>query len=82
MVEPEQRKIRSIGPRHSARLSAEELPYRIELREEAADRSPRVLARAQTSALARAIFKAVCLEYPKRPVVLVRGARVIARNDT
>jgi hypothetical protein len=57
----------------------EELPYRIELWD-AADRTAveRVLARAVSAQLARAIFQAAQTEHPDRRITLCRGARVIA----
>ena len=56
----------------------EELPYSIELWDDD-DRLPqRVLARAFTSALARAIFQAAQNEHPERRIVLRRGARTVA----
>jgi hypothetical protein len=57
----------------------EELPYRIELWD-AADHTAveRVLARAVSAQLARAIFKAAQSEHPDRRVTLCRGTRIIA----
>ena len=64
----------------SARNLIEELPYRVELQDRDTD-DWRIIARAQSNALARSIFQAACLEYPERSIVLVRGMRVIARQD-
>jgi hypothetical protein len=57
----------------------ERLPYRIELWDaERLDTIERVLARAASVTLARAIFKAALAEHPGRRITLRRGARVIA----
>jgi hypothetical protein len=57
----------------------ENLPYRIELWEEADGAAvERVLARAFNAQLARAIFRAARSEHPDRRVTLRRGARIIA----
>lgn len=57
----------------------ETLPYRIELWG-GADRTviERVLARAFSPQLARAIFKAASSEHPGRRVTLSRGSRILA----
>jgi glycine cleavage system regulatory protein len=57
----------------------EELPYRVELW--VADRTEiveRVLARATSLQLARAIFKAAQSEYPERRITLRKGTRIVA----
>lgn len=57
---------------------AAELLYRIELwRDEPADRVERVLARAASVELARAIFKAALTEHPGRRITLRTGNRTI-----
>jgi hypothetical protein len=57
----------------------EELPYRIELRDAAAGETvERVLARALSAPLARAMFKAALTEYPDRRITLCRGGRIMA----
>ena len=53
----------------------DELPYRIELSDEAEER---VLARAFNAPLARAIFQAAQAEHPGRRILLCRGTRVVA----
>jgi hypothetical protein len=64
--------------RTRAARAAEGLPYRIELRRaDAANEVERVLARAATVQLARAIFKAAQVEHPQRRVVLSKGTRVV-----
>lgn len=57
----------------------EKLPYRIELWDATkTDTVERLLARAVSAQLARAIFKAVITEHPGRRITLQRGSRVIA----
>jgi hypothetical protein len=57
----------------------ESLPYRIEPWSEGHRKWPeRVLARAFSAPLARAIIKAAQTEHPGRRITLRRGARVIA----
>ena len=55
----------------------EELPYSIELWQ-AAGSIERVLARAVSVHLARAVFQAVTNEHPDRRVTLRKGNRIIA----
>jgi hypothetical protein len=62
--------------------STEELPYRVELW--VADRAEiveRVLARAVSLQLARAIFKAAQGEYPERRITLRKGTRIVADSS-
>jgi hypothetical protein len=57
----------------------EELPFRVELwHDGAGDIIERVLARAASSQLARAIFKAAQDEHPERRITLRKGERIIA----
>jgi hypothetical protein len=57
----------------------EELAYRIELwRDGDASSVERVLARAATAGLGRAIFKAAMAEHPGRRITLCQGHRTIA----
>jgi len=61
----------------------EDLPYRVELwRAEGEDGVERVLARAATVQLARAIFKAAQGEHPQRRITLCKGNRVVADSET
>lgn len=53
---------------------SEDLPFRVEIREDGAER---ILARASSAALARAIFKAAIEENPGRRIVLLRGENVV-----
>jgi hypothetical protein len=53
------------------------LPYRIECCD-ADSRKERVLARAATAQLARAIFRAATAEHPESRITLRRGARIIS----
>ena len=55
----------------------EALPYRIELWDANAG-TKRILARAVTAQLARAIFRAATREHPESRITLRRGARIIA----
>jgi hypothetical protein len=58
---------------------SEDLPYRIELwRADAADAVERVLARAASMQLARAIFTAAQNEHPQRRITLCKGNRVVS----
>jgi hypothetical protein len=57
----------------------EKLPYRIELWDPVArDCIERVLARASSAPLARAMFNAARNEHPDRRITLRRGKRVVA----
>jgi hypothetical protein len=59
--------------------SGETLPYRIELWDAATGETmERVLARALSVTLARAIFQAAQTEHPDRRITLRRGSRLIA----
>ena len=59
--------------------AGDELPYRIELRGQAdPDLVERILARAFSAPLARAMFQAAQIEHPNRRILLCRGARIIA----
>ena len=67
-----------IQPPHPSE-AAEELPYRVELwHAERRETVERVLARAASAQLARAIFKAAQVEHPGRHITLRRGGRIIA----
>ena len=60
-------------------VADEKLQYRIELWDAAdPDSIERVLARAFSAALARAIFKAARVEHPDRRITLRRGKRLVA----
>lgn len=59
--------------------SGEALPYRIELwHTECRDRVERVLARAVTAQLARAIFQAAMEEHPQRRITLRKGKQILS----
>ena len=61
------------------RTKPDPLPYLIELWDaRVEDRAERVLARAVSATLARAIFKAAVAEHPNRRVTLRRRGRLIA----
>ncbi|MBV8752087.1 MAG: hypothetical protein JO328_04425 [Hyphomicrobiales bacterium] len=58
---------------------SEELPYRIDLwRADGENGVERVLARAASVQLARAIFKAAQGEHPQRRITLCRGNRIVS----
>ena len=59
----------------------EALPYRIEFCD-ADGRKKRVVARAATAQLARAIFRAATAEHPESRIRLCRAARIIADSRT
>jgi hypothetical protein len=62
-----------------APAAKEELPFRVELwRDGGGEGVERVLARAVSAQLARAIFKAAEGEHPERRITLRRGNRIIA----
>jgi hypothetical protein len=57
------------------------LPYTIELWDIDRKEIERLLARAASASLARAIFTAAREEHPERRITMSRGARVIAQSD-
>jgi hypothetical protein len=60
----------------------EELVYRIELwRDGRVDQVERVLARAASVELARAIFKAALTEHPGRRITLRKGSRTLGDSS-
>jgi hypothetical protein len=64
-------------PARTSRPS-DDLPYYIELwRADGDDGIERVLARAVSAQLARAIFKAAQGEHPKRRITLRKGNRIV-----
>jgi hypothetical protein len=61
----------------------EELPYSIDLWPADGRETPeRVLARASSVQLARAIFKAATAEYPERRITLREGDRIISDSSS
>jgi len=63
----------------ASRPQQEDLPYRIELwHADGSDAIERVLARAASAQLARAIFKAATGEHPDRRITLSKNNRIIA----
>jgi hypothetical protein len=59
----------------------EKLPYRIELWDVQRRRVERVLARAASAPLARAIFNAARGEHPERHITLRRAGQIIAETE-
>jgi len=57
---------------------SEKLPYRIELWDQDARSLERILARALSAQLGRAIFKAAQKEHPEGRILLRRGKRTVA----
>ena len=59
--------------------SSEDLPYRIDLwRPDGENTVERVLGRAASMLLARAIFKAAQGEHPERRITLSKGNRIVS----
>ncbi|MBV9539757.1 MAG: hypothetical protein JO167_00695 [Alphaproteobacteria bacterium] len=68
-------------PSRTASRPPEDLPYRIDLWRPGGENGggvERVLARAASMPLARAIFKAAQGEHPDRRITLSKGNRVVA----
>ena len=62
--------------------SSEDLPYHIDLwRAEGENGIERVLARAASMPLARAIFKAAQGEHPDRRITLSKGSRIVSDSS-
>jgi hypothetical protein len=59
-------------------VQVEKLPYSVELWDGDGRSVERVLARALSAPLARAIFKAALTEHPERRILLRRGLRTLA----
>jgi len=65
--------------RRTASRPLEDLPYRVELwRADAANEIERVLGRAASAQLARAIFTAAQAEHPQRRITLCKGNHVVS----
>jgi len=80
MIKDDEQGSKVLRWRGSATMT-EKLPYRIELWDAERRAVERMLGRAVTAPLARAIFAAARKEHPERYVVLRRGQRVIAESD-
>lgn len=65
----------------AAAPSGERLPYTIEVWNLARSAPERVIGRAASAPLARAIFVAAQSEHPGRRVRLRRGSQVLAESD-
>jgi hypothetical protein len=65
----------------TASRPSEDFPYRIELWRADANELERVLARAASVQLARAIFKAAQGEHPERRITLRKGNRVLSDSN-
>ncbi len=73
--EPRKPKAPGLGQGSS---QADRLPYSIETWDAEQAETVRVLARAASASLARAIFQTACEEHPGAHVVLRQGSRIIA----
>jgi hypothetical protein len=71
-------RIVKIARQSGAVAQTETLPYRIELWDSEGQSLERVLARALSAQLARAIFKAAQKEHPDGRIRLRRGIRTVA----
>jgi hypothetical protein len=70
--------VAKLGRSSAAVAPAEKLPYSIELWDSDARVLERVLARALSAQLARAIFLAAQKEHPEQRILLRRGSRTVA----
>jgi hypothetical protein len=79
MTDREQADAKSSGaPPRSELDEAEDLPYRVTLWLEETDPVEKVLARAASVVLARAIYVAALTENPGRRITLSRGLEIIS----
>ena len=72
-------------PLSEARPSeAEDLPYRVELwrTDDTEGAVERILGRAASAQLARAIFNAAAEEHPGRKITLRKGDRIVVESET
>jgi len=67
------------APARSRRHSKETLTFLIEVEGKGGHR--RIVARAASNSLARAIFEAACAEFPGRALVLRNGDEIVARRS-
>jgi hypothetical protein len=81
MAEQEQNKIKPVR-RATTPTPGEVLPYCVELWDLATkSRVDRVLARAYSAMLARAIYMAAVIEQPGRRITLRHGERILADSE-
>ena len=71
----------SVAPLNGPPLEPDELPYSVIMWDLPQLKIERVLARAASAGLARAIFIAAQSEHLGRKIVLLRGARVISESS-
>ena len=82
MIERED-KVVGLGAKTGAGAQVQdELPYLILLCEPQSANAERVLARAASAQLARAIFNAAQSEFPGRRIMLQRGGETILDSDS
>jgi hypothetical protein len=62
-------------------IAKEDLPFCVELWQADEDKVERVLARALSVQLARAIFTAALTEFPQRRITLRRGSETVLDSD-
>jgi hypothetical protein len=79
MIAPQHPK-RKKERRASTALPSFDLPYRVELWDEGRDKIERIVARAHSETLARAIFSAASEQYPGRYLSLWRGRERLAEK--
>jgi hypothetical protein len=75
---PENDKIVALMPGAAGESgTGEDLPYAVELWDQQSANVERVIARAASGQLARAIFDSACKEFPGRRITLRRGAETV-----
>ncbi|HEY4113352.1 MAG TPA: hypothetical protein VGM17_04760 [Rhizomicrobium sp.] len=74
--QPKAKKERRTGPASASF----DLPYRVELWDERREKIERIVARAHSETLARAIFTSACEQYPGRHLSLWRGRERLAEK--
>ena len=62
-------------------ISSDDLPYRIDLKEDEDTARVRILARASNASLAQAIFRAAQEEHPGRHITLRHCGKIIASSN-
>lgn len=73
---PKAKKERGSGPA----AAPFDLPYRVELWDDAREKMERIVARVHSETLARAIFTSACEQYPGRHLSLWRGRERLAES--
>jgi hypothetical protein len=68
------------GHRSGSAVPSFDLPYRVELWDVSCDKIERIVARAHSETLARAIFTSACEQYPGRHLSLWRGGERLSES--